>query len=84
MEAVGRLEILVLDVGSCPCYRCWRCRRWPVVLVDMALCVRRARAGESDSSTGATRGIRTGMEAQELCGPRGGLGGRAVATPRGG
>ena len=73
MEAVGRLEILDLDVGSCPCYRCRRCRR------SLTWGCARARAGGSDPSTMAQD--RAGMEGQVLCGPRGGLGGRAVATP---
>ena len=47
-------------------------------------CVRRAHAVESDSKAAAARWIRTGREGQELCDPLVGLGGRAVATPRGG
>ena len=38
---------------------------------------RRERPVDCDSD-------RAGLEGQELCGPPGGLGGRAVATPRGG
>jgi hypothetical protein len=48
MEAIGRLEILVLDVVSCPCYRCRRRRR------SLTWGCARARAGGSDPSTMAS------------------------------
>ena len=68
VEAIGRLEILVLDVESCPCYRCRRRRRSLTWLCS----TERARAGESDSSTVATGSARE-LEGQELCGPPGAL-----------